>query len=122
MNINSEMKEFLASVVGCVEATSYEIMCLWNEYHKQRQLSWVPARSGRMPTIGVLDKRPVVLSLLINVVNGHPILFFEATSAVVDHTMVQEWLKLHLPESALKSNGEYVKSVDAMNFHNVLPH
>lgn len=115
------MKEFLKDVVGVVEATSYESMCLWREYHQTQKKTWIQGRGGYLPTIGQLDGRPVVLSLLVNTVDSRPILFLEVTSQVVDHKMVEEWLKLHLPASALKDGGKYINKVNAMNFHNVFP-
>lgn len=121
MKVSSDMEEFLKEVVGVVEATSYEGMCLWREYHQQRKVSWEQSRGGYMPTIGEVAGKPVVLSLLINRIGSRPILFMEVTSVVVDHSMVEEWLKLHLPPTAFKSGGKYINKVDAMNFHNIFP-
>jgi hypothetical protein len=121
MNVNDRMKDFLKEVVGVVEATSYETSCLWREWHQEEKKSWVQGMGGYLPTIGLLGDRPVVLSLLINTVDGHPILFMEPTSQVVDHEMIEEWLKLHLPATALKDEGKFVNKVDAQNFHNVFP-
>lgn len=121
MKVSSDMEEFLKEVVGVVEATSYEGMCLWREYHQQRKVSWEQGRGGYMPTIGEVAGKPVVLSLLINRIGSRPILFMEVTSVVVDHSMVEEWLKLHLPPTAFKSGGKYINKVDAMNFHNIFP-
>jgi hypothetical protein len=118
---NPSMKEFLKDVVGVVEATSYEKLCLWSEWTTEKKKSWIQGSSGYLPTIGKLDGRPIVLSLLIHIVDGYPILFMEPTSQVIDHKMVEDWLKLHLPKTAFQSNGEYVNKVDAMNFHNVFP-
>lgn len=119
--MSESMKDFLKDVVGVVEATSYETSCLWREYFQERKQTWVQGLGGYLPTIGHLDGRPVVLSLLINTVNGFPILFMEPTSQVVDHVMIEAWLKENLPPTALKNEGKYVRKVDANNFHNVFP-
>jgi hypothetical protein len=114
--------EFLDGVVGVVEATSYEIMCLWHEYHEQRKVSWVQGRGGGyLPTIGELDGRPVCVSLFVNTIDGHKILFIDATSQVVDHRMIDEWLKTVLPATAFQEGGKYINYTNAMNFHNILP-
>jgi hypothetical protein len=119
--MTNTVEELLSNVVGVVEATSYERMCLWNEYHEERHISWEQNCSGFLVTIGRLDGRPVVLSLLVNTVNGYPILFIEATSMVVDHQMLEDWLNANLPSTAFKDDGKYLNKENAMNFHNVLP-
>lgn len=121
LGVSETMKVFLKDVIGVVEATSYETSCLWKEYHQGRKKTWVQGLGGYLPTIGLLGDRPVVLSLLVNTVDGHPILFMEATSQVVDHQMIEDWLKRHLPATALKDDGKYVNKVDSNNFDNVFP-
>lgn len=117
----SQMKDFLDGVVGVVEANSYESMCLWREYHKQRGMPWEQGLGGYLPTIGQLDGRPVVLSLFVHKIDGHRLLFIEPTSQVVDHQMIDAWLKANLPATAMQPGGEYINRQNAMNFHNVFP-
>lgn len=119
--MSETMKEFLQDVVGVVEATSYETSCLWREYHEDRKEPWIQGYGGYLQTIGELNGRPVVISLFVNTVRGCPILFMEPTSQVVDHVMINDWLKANLPAKALKGDGKYVNKVDAGNFHNVFP-
>lgn len=109
------MEELLKDVVGIVEATSFETMSLWQKYKD----SWIQNNGGYLPTVGMIDGRPVVLSLFVNVVNGHKLLFIEATSQVVDWHMIEQWLTTNVP-SAVRNDG-YLNKVDAMNFHNVFP-
>jgi hypothetical protein len=63
----------------------------------------------------------VVISLTVNTVHGHRILFLEATSMVVDHQMIEDWLKANLPPTAFKDDGKYLNKENAMNFHTLLP-
>jgi hypothetical protein len=121
--MSDTMKEFLKDVVGVVEATSYEALCLWREQHKEKSKSWESDNGGYLPTVGELDGRPVVISLFVNTVDGHPILFMEPTSQVVDHQMIQKWLMDHLPSTAFiqRDDGQHLNMVNAMNFHNVFP-
>lgn len=114
-------KEFLKGVVGVVKATHTERHLLWEKYHYNDKLfTWVSGGGGPAPIIGYVNDMPVCVTLLVDVIEGHPILFIDATSQVVDWRMVDEFLKKHLPQSAFKDSG-YVNETDAMNFTNVLP-
>lgn len=113
--------EFLKDVVGVVKATSTEKFYLWKEYHNSLELfTWKEGGGGPMVTIGHVGDMPVCICLLVDVVEGHRILFVDATSQVVDWRMVDEWLKKHLPQSAYNERG-YINETDAFNFVNVLP-
>lgn len=117
----SYLTEFLAGVIGVVEATSFEKHCLWQQEHQERGRQWKQNLSGYIPQIGELDGRPICVSLFTAVVDDHKILFIEATSQLVDHRMIEEWLKKNLPASALKDDGKHINHVNASNFHNVFP-
>lgn len=114
-------KEFLKDVVGVVEATNTEKFFLWKDYHSdQGRLAWVNSNSSTMIQLGKIDNMPVMMSMCIDVVAGHRVMFVECTSQVTDWRMVDEFLKKHLPQSAFNDRG-YINKVDAMNFWNVLP-
>lgn len=114
-------KHFLEGVVGVVEATSDEKFFLWKEWHHDTdRLTWNAGGGGPMVTLGHLAEMPVCMSMLVDEVGGHRILFVECTSQVVDWRMVDEFLKKHLPQSAFTDAG-YVNKVNAGNFWNVLP-
>lgn len=117
-----EMTEFLAGVVGVVEANSYEKLCLWEENHRRRAMPWVQRMDGLMVVVGNIDDRPVCITLTTADVGGHKILFIDPTSQVVDHAMIEKWLLDTLPASARQpNNANYLNKADAMNFHNVFP-
>lgn len=115
--------KYMEGVVGVVDANSYESLALWREWHKDLGKSWEDSRGGYLVTVGHYMKRPVCLSMFVNVVDGHRILFIEATSAMVDHHLIDKWLKKNLPATAWanRGSGKYVNRVDSMNFHNVFP-
>jgi hypothetical protein len=115
------LSDFLSGVVGVVEANSYESLCLWRDFHKEQKMTWVQGLGGYVPTIGMIDGRPVCLSLFVNTIGGHKILFIEGVSQVVDHVMIDAWLKANLPATALRDGGEYLNKANAMNFHSILP-
>lgn len=115
------MKEFLKDVVGVVEASSYETSCLWKRNQEGREYSWVQGLGGRGAVVGFLYERPVCISLFINIINGHQILFLDPTSALVDWDMIEKWLEENLPKSAFREGTDYVNKVNAQNFYNVFP-
>lgn len=105
-------------VVGVVEVTGYESFKLWEEFHKNRGVSWEEQRSGPLITVGKLDKRPVCIAPLVHTVNGKKIMFLEATSVLVDWNMIEKWLRINLPESAF--NGTQLNKVDPINFASLI--
>jgi hypothetical protein len=119
--LSREIAQYLDGVVGVVEANGYERMCLWRE-GKENGRKWRESLSGYGQTIGKIDGRPVHVSLLVDEVDGHRILFIYPTSQVVDHELIDRWLLATMPGSAKKRDGQYVNKVDAMNFHNVFPY
>lgn len=53
------------------------------------------------------------------IIDGRNILFYEATSVVVDWKMIGDWLKANLPASAKLASGD-VRKTDANNFYSAL--
>lgn len=116
-----EMADFLAGVVGAVEANSYEQMCIWQDYHKEHGMSWNARAQGFLETVGHVGDMPVCISLQTVEIDGHKILFYEATSQVVDYRLVEAWLEKTLPDTARdEGRNGYLNRTDAMNFHNVM--
>jgi len=114
--LDDQMQNFLSGVVGVVEASSYESMMLWSENHNK--LDWKEGRSGFLSTVGFIGTKPVCISVLTPVIGGHKLLFWHATSTVVDYDMIRAWLELAVPKTAW--NHGRLNQTDAMNFHNVL--
>lgn len=120
---DDELAAFLRGVVGVVKANSYETMCLWREYHEKLSRPWGAGRSGLMLTVGELADMPVAITLYVNEIDGHRILFLDATSQVVDHRMIEKWMEDKLPPTAFRDGDprKGVNKTNAMNFHNVFP-
>jgi hypothetical protein len=118
LEVSDEVKKFLDGAIGCVEANSFERMSLYGDHDKAGD-SWKDNTSGLGITLGMVAKMPVCISLNSAVVNDHKIIFYSATSIMVDWRMVTDWLKTYMPETAFKD--ERLNKVDAMNFHNVFP-
>lgn len=116
-----EITDFLAGIIGAVEANSFEQFSLWQDNNANngiKELPWIEGGMGLMETVGHIDGRPVCISLMVNTIDGHRILFYYATSEVVDHKMIEEWIEANMPASALTYDGR-VNRTDAMNFHNI---
>ncbi len=109
----------LQRTFACVEATGYESLSLWQHHSSQsdrpkgyKPHQWVQDSLGFLQTVGTLADMPVAVSVFWATVDGKLVLFYEATSRVVDHEMVDEWIKKNTPTAVIRTN--------AMNFHNVL--
>lgn len=116
---DEEMDKFLEGVVGAIEATSEEQHNLWKRWSQELGKTWEQVNPGLLPTIGSLAGMPICLSLSKVKVNGAPILFYYASSQVVDHRVVEKWIECQLPASAKSKDGRINKS-DATNAHIVL--
>ena len=116
---SDEVKAYLDGVIGVVEANSFESMCLWVQA-KESTRSWISSGHGFGPIVGLINNRPVCLSILTATVDGHKIAFIDATSEAVDWKLIDAWLQKNLPQSAKHGDGR-VNKTDAMNFGNVFP-
>ena len=108
------------ATVYLVEATNYESHHLWVDYSEEsKRHGWGDARIERVPweqitlgyhkTIGRCARKPVHVSVTFARVKGQIIAFYEATSLVVDHRIVEQWTAKEFPSSRGKTN--------PMNFH-----
>lgn len=124
MNIyqaSDHVKEFLADVDGVVEATNTEKTHLWmvnkHSLYGQKPREWKELLSGYGTIVGYLAEMPVFISLLKDTIDGKNILFWFATSQVVDYRMIEQWMEENIPERARKDGR--INQVDAGNFNNV---
>lgn len=107
----------IADIFYAVEATSCEKHFLWKEYNVKH--AWKDIGFGWGMHVGELDSMPIVVSLQMAIIDGRRILFYEATSQIVDHRIISKWLNDNVP--ALKHiEGVRRKMCDATNFHNCL--
>lgn len=83
------IKKYVKDVVGLCEATDCERFYLWQEYKEY----WKECRSGYGLIVGTTDDRPTMLSLLVDEIKGKKILFYYATSQLVDHNHIDNWLR-----------------------------
>ncbi len=120
-----------ASRHGRNGSRTFEYHSLWERFatdasrhgrNGSRTFEWNGNSSGYGCTVGHLDGRPVAISLLTSTVDGNKLLFWYATSVVVDYDMIDKWLNENLPESAFQVNmPRLLNKTDATNFINIIP-
>lgn len=115
---DAEMDAFLAGVEGAIEASGCERQDLWECWHQRKRMLWEQCMSGLMTQVGTFADMPVCVSLQKARIDGHLVLFYHATSLVVQHDIVRAWLDAHLPDTA-RRDGRIVHA-DAMNAINVM--
>jgi hypothetical protein len=121
-----EDAELFEGVEFLVEASDYEKQTLWERYYYKPfnpeavVKDWQQVSMGHGITIGHLGDRPVCVSIFYAILDGHKVMFYDATSQVVDHAMIDEWLKHHTLEKVRWDNGTRWAHTNAMNFHHCL--
>lgn len=131
MKHSEELKKMFEGVKGVVEASRFEYHTLWRTYSKRGQgatnktdaiitFDWFESGHGLGVTVGHIARLPVFINLHVDTIEGHKVLFYEATSRAVDWTMIEEWLEKNLPDSAKRRDGVYLNKSDASNFVNVI--
>lgn len=111
----------LADVIGFCDATREEEHSVWSSLvqHRDPPLTW-EQHGGHGRGVGLIDGRPVFVSLTFNTVGGHRVCFYHATSTVVDHDMVRAYIEAIAPETAWETP-DRLNHTDATNFTNILP-
>jgi hypothetical protein len=136
MKFNKEDKKYFQDVVFLVEATSHEYHFLWQEFSteyltlpyapvesekfKRWRVKWVQVTMGHGVTIGELDKRPIVVDISYAFLNDKKVMFYNGCSQLVDHKMIEEWLKHFTLDTVRWDNNTRWAHCDAMNFHHCL--
>jgi hypothetical protein len=121
-----EDAELFEGVEFLVNASDTEKHFLWEMYHYKPRFEgqhikdWKQISMGHGITIGHCDGRPVCVSIFYAILDGHKVAFYDGTSQVVDHKMVEQWLKHHTLEKCRWDNGTRWAHTNAMNFHHCL--
>ena len=111
--------EDLKDTFYLVEANSFETLCHWREFHKDGRYTFEQDGMGFTKHIGKFGGMPVVICLFRYKIDGHWVLFYEATSQVVDHRMINKWLDEHVLTHCPSIEGR-VHHCNSMNFGNCL--
>lgn len=99
-----------------VEISSFERQSLWSKYHND--YTWEDNNMGFNRQIGIIDDRPICVTFYLHKINGLNVLFYEATSQLVDWKMIEDYLDVVCNLKEFKSNRR--ARIDASNFHNVI--
>jgi hypothetical protein len=95
-----KFEEWTSKTVALVEADSEVQGLLWERYADEAArvgmrpptVSW-KQKTGVGMQIGKVDGRPVVVSVMWNVIGGQLVGFYSGTSQVVDYKMIEEFLE-----------------------------
>lgn len=124
--------KMLKDTEAVVEADGYAKLRLWSEWavenpwqnpkEERPRVHWQQVGQGLIETVGVIrigkEEMPVAISMFWDWLRakkddpGHLVMFWHATSQVVDHRMIDRWFKENLRKG--------VQTSDAMNFANVI--
>lgn len=134
MDKNDQLKQLLAETKFVVEATSHESQSWWEKYSDEAQFvprrypdekipatnryKWEQLNPGYAPTIGMFKGFPVVMHMWWFRINGVLVMFYEATSRVVDYDMIEKWLQKNC--APRWCNGSRLAHCNSSNFHHAL--
>jgi nitroimidazol reductase NimA-like FMN-containing flavoprotein (pyridoxamine 5'-phosphate oxidase superfamily) len=115
--------DFPGLIEGVIEATNCELHYIYDRIEQNDSYSWEEVRdSGTLETVGCIGKRPICISLRYARINGQLILFYHATSTVVDWDQIRAWLQKNLPVTAFEDNDprKRMNHSDATNWSNAV--
>lgn len=105
---SAQPEGYKRNTVFCVEATSHELHTLWRDFADDRtarecgpptknRVKWEQLNPGSMPTIGTDHKRPICVTCFWVRIDGQIVMFYEATSQLVDSKKIDAWLDKEYP-------------------------
>lgn len=123
---DAKFAERARSAIYHIEASNAERHFLWCDHSTRSprpteytvEWSGIGAH-GYLMTVGHVGELPVCVSLTLDEIAGKPVLFYEPTSRVVDHQMIEEWFAANLPVPKC-DGGTRRAHCDAMNFAHCL--
>ena len=83
-----------------------------------KRVVWQQVMAGFGLTIGQVQKKPVHVHFSFAIINGKKVCFYECTSRMADHTMIEDWLMSRFQ----LTHDDYTRRnhVNATNFHNCI--
>jgi len=113
-------EDLLTKTFFIVEANSFEAHILWDKHskdseriaNKELELEWKPEVTHSVE-LGRVDGRPCCIKCTFSILKGRRVLFWESTSQVVDHSMIEAWFRRYFKGSLEHGNSR----CDANNFH-----
>ncbi len=114
--------DYFGNVDYIVEADSYAQHSLWRNHATASKefgspcldgpfVDWIQENVGYLLQIGKVDDRPIAISVNYARINNKRIMFYYASSQLIDYVMVESWLKKF---------GKNIETCDANNFYRCL--
>lgn len=100
------------------DGDSFAQLTLWREWSESKRVKWEQVGSGFMRQLGELGGRPINLQLSWELIDGRLVLFHHGCSQLVDHKLIEDWLRSRLPQLYPESGRS--RTTDPMNFGNVV--
>lgn len=94
-----------------VESSDFERQCLRVEWNAE--VKWEQQSDGCAGQVGILSRRPVVISVFWVKIDDRLVGFWQSTSEVVDYKMIDRWLE----KNCRQPGGGRTARCDAQNFH-----
>lgn len=89
-----------------IDATSYEMLSLWQENHDR--ISWEQVPTGAVVTIAELNDELININCTWAWINDHLVMFFYCCSNLCRLDFIDDYFKRNCPSA---------KRINAMNFH-----
>lgn len=106
-----------------VEATSFEQHVFWERWAKESKRcikplvqEWQQA-NGYLVQVGRYNGQPNCISMVWDILDGRAVCFWHDTSAIVNHTQIEEWLAKHFEG---KTKDGRPATCNADNFHHLM--
>lgn len=100
-------QEKINETMFLVEADDFSRLALWEKFNTR--LDWKEDIRGFWTEIRTIDHRPICVSIFWAVIDGQRVAFYYGTSQLVDHEMIENWIK--------KTFNYPLAHCNAMNFH-----
>ena len=89
---------------------------LWALHHEKND--WKSGNMGYSRQIGKIGDRTIWVSFYLDTINGLRVLFWNATSQLVDYKMIEDYLEKHC--NPMEHDSTRRAKCDADNFHSCL--
>ena len=107
--------EDLKDAFFVVEASNHEIQFIWKEWNQAIPMEQDGSGFGR--EVGTCGGLPVMVTFFRFKIWGKWIVFYEPTSQVIDHRLIDNWIKKNVLVHMSTWGGGRLSRCNAQNFH-----
>lgn len=110
--------QYASDAVYLVELNQFEFYALWNKYKD----IWKDRTCGGIGlVVGHTGEQFTMVFFSVFEIMGKAVVRFDATSQLVDHKQVEQYLVKTFPD-LMSSEGKRRQKTDASNFHHIVHH